>query len=64
MSQTCERCYRITHRACQSDTESSACPLLAHTNRGRIVIPASDRMATFKAKDRARKRRLTTGSLA
>lgn len=25
MSQTCQRCYRVVHRACQSDAESADC---------------------------------------
>ena len=28
MSQTCNRCNKIVHRACQSDTESADCPNL------------------------------------
>jgi hypothetical protein len=28
MTQVCDRCYRIVHRACQSDTERQDCPKL------------------------------------
>ena len=37
MSQTCNRCYRIVARACQSDTETIDCPNLIRKSQKRIA---------------------------
>jgi hypothetical protein len=34
--QTCQRCYRIVYRACQSETEWTDCPQLLRRTKKRI----------------------------
>jgi hypothetical protein len=37
MSQTCQRCYKIVARACQSDTESVDCPNLKQAEAQKVA---------------------------
>lgn len=44
MSQTCNRCYKIVARACQSDTEAGSCPEMVHA--GKITF-TTDKIETL-----------------
>jgi len=43
MSQTCNRCYRTVHRACQNDTEAAECPRLQRDKRLKAQIGAQEK---------------------
>jgi len=43
MSQMCNRCYKIVHRACQNDTEAAECPKLQRKPRLAAAIAAQEK---------------------
>jgi hypothetical protein len=49
VSQTCNRCYRIVSRGCQSDTESADCPELYRARKMGLPISGPGRMLVKEA---------------